>query len=585
MPELTCQILYSANNDNTRCVPTTRTCPPGTTSSNIDMLSATSRLLQPYGTFAYGYGLEWIPPPAKCNSCGESLRYTCLGGVIPVGSTSCPNGHVRSSNFSTCIPAVPAPVDGYCPAGSYKLGWEASWNVFGFICQPCPEGHMCGGNIYSENPVKCGVGKVPSVNATLCNWDYPDTCAGTYNANASTCVWDGVTTCPPGTFGNSASHANSPYCQPCPMFAVCAGGNAIPVGCPFGTGPNPTSTACVAATSCSAGMFLSNGRCSFCPVGYACSGGTADPVLCPFNLVPMDANSIPALPADKDYVAIGERQGGFPAISCGVPPSCPSSFFLNSTGCWPCPPGLTCPGGNYLPRNCSVTGLSGSSCFSPPQPAASCPAGQVRDQFNNCNNPVTSCYSGQYLSGGVCLSCPANALCLGGTATFSFCPVGKVVRNQACVDIQTSCDPGFSIGAEVVHLSRPAGFIWTGGVIPAYKMVCEYCRTALLCPGGFAPARHCPEHSAPNVAQTACIPYTATCPIGSSYRSYNGNGGIGSLYWSAYSNAIYSHGGIGGGNRASQEIYVCEKCSSSQLCPGGFKAGATNCPLGYSTKL
>jgi hypothetical protein len=513
-----------------------------------------------------------------------SRRNACPGGSLPADAVPCPNGHISSANFTTCIPApVPAEVNGYCPAGSYRGGWGACCGNSALFCRPCPEGSMCGGNTYTEPPVKCGVGKVPSVNATLCNWNYPDTCAGTYNANASTCVWDGVTTCPAGTFANSASRVDSPYCHPCPMFAVCAGGNALPIGCPFGTGPNPTSTACVVSTSCSAGMFLSNGRCSFCPVGYACAGGSADPVLCPFNLVPMDANNIPAIPDNKNYVAIGERQGGFPAVSCGVPPSCPVKFFLNSTGCWPCPPGMTCPGGNYLHRNCSSTGLTTTTCPSPPSPPTVCPAGQIPNQFNNCVNPLTTCSAGQYLSNGLCLNCPSiYGICPGGTASFTLCPVGKVRgNNQVCVDIPTSCEPGFSIGAEVSGVSTPNGFIWIGSQIPAYNMVCQSCRTALFCPGGFMAARHCPEHSAPNVAQTSCMPYTATCPVGYSFRSYNGNGGISSLYWSSFSNAIYAHGGIGSGNRASQEMYVCEKCSGSSRCPGGFKQGvAQSCTWG-----
>jgi hypothetical protein len=497
----------------------------------------------------------------------------------------------------------------------------SSYSVSAYFCQPCTQGFICAG-LSDEPPIQCGVGKVPTVNATICAWDPFNPCPGTYNADATSCVWDGVTSCPAGTYGTSASRLDEPYCQPCPTFAVCAGGSALPVGCPFGTGPNPTSTACIVSTSCSVGMFLSNGRCIFCPMGYACAGGSAAPVLCPFNLVPMDANNKPAIPStDKnyDYVAVGERQGGFPAVSCGVPPFCPVTYFLNSTGCWPCPPGLACPGGTMSPRNCTgndlllpqsapeycgtlaaanpwyqngcgagryiPTGLkfcapcpSGSACSGHGQPTV-CTGNQIPSPTGYCQTPSTTCFSGSYLSGSFCLPCPAGAICPGGLDSFTMCPIGQAPKNNVCQDIEISCAPGFSIGEDIVHLPRPAGIIWNWGLIPAYSLVCTACRSNLLCPGGFAPPRHCPEHTSPDINQTACVPYSLTCPVGYKYATYGGNGGGGeSLYWSGYSNSIYIHGMIGAGNRPSQQSHVCEKCSSSQLCPGGFKSGATSCP-------
>jgi hypothetical protein len=658
VPPLICQVLYSANIDNTRCVLTPPSCPPGTfstthphspllrnplfnqnaygcesalyicnsrTLSNLSMYLSLSHSLFLFLTDGPG----WITNPSKCIPCEDSLRSSCPGGNLPSTSVLCPNGHIKSANSTTCIPAIPAAVNGRCNAGFIPNGYDWGVGQSAFVCQKCSDGFICGG-LSDETPTKCGVGKVPTVNATICSWDISHTnhCSGTYNANATSCVWDGVTSCPAGTYGTTASRLDEPYCQPCPMFAVCAGGSALPVGCPFGTGPNPTSTACIVRT-CSAGMFLSNGRCSFCPMGYACAGGTAAPVLCPFNLVPMDANNKPAIPSTEknyNYVAIGERQGGFPAVSCGVPPVCPVAYFLNSTGCWPCPPGLACPGGTMSPRNCSgsnillppsnpeycgtlaaanpfirdcgvgryiPTGLkfcapcpSGSACSGNPlsQPTL-CTGNMVPNRFGTCQNPDTTCTIGHYLSGRHCIPCPAGAICPGGLNSFTMCPIGQVPRNNLCQDTELSCAPGFSIGRDIAHLPRPAGIIWNWGLIPAYSLVCTACRSNLLCPGGFAPPRHCPEHTSPDINQTACGPYSATCPLGYKYATYGGNGGIESLYWSGYSNSIYIHGNIGAGNRPSQQSHVCEKCFSSQLCPGGFKSGGTECPWGTQPSL
>ena len=60
----------------------------------------------------------------------------------------------------------------------------------------------------------------------------------------------------------------------------------------------------------------------------------------------VDAAGAPAISGWAGYstLAVALQAGGFPAVACAVPPFCPATFFLNATGCWPCPAGAVCAG-------------------------------------------------------------------------------------------------------------------------------------------------------------------------------------------------------------------------------------------------
>jgi hypothetical protein len=579
---LDCQILFIANNDNTRCIPQPQSCPVGTSGSVVTWATLNNQ----HGVSAYGTGSGFLTKPTLCNTCTDDSKI-CPGGPLPASAISCPSGFQKSENFTVCVPAT------QCPAGRYSS-----------LCIPCPPGHACLGD---RSAKICGQGKLPA-------------------GNASTCLWDGTTSCSPGTWGTSASRFEEPYCQPCPMYATCAGGNALPVGCSFGTGPNVAKTACVVRTTCSAGMFLSNGRCEFCPAGYACSGGTSSPLLCPFNLVPMDANNKPAIGSpNHQFVDIAERNGGFPAISCEIPPFCPPGYFLNVTGCWPCPSGFACPGadasfynctGSYIPlppskptycgllsavtapSSCSAgfylpTGgkycepcPSGQGCRGNSQPVT-CASPQV---FNTdtglCINPLTTCNAGMYLSNGLCLSCPLGAACPGGSASFTMCVNGTVqnyLSGTACVASPTSCPSQKAVGRYTVELGLPSGYIWLdwaqseANSVPGLLLPCNFCQVNHVCPGGYTYPRQCPDNSSPDETGTFCVP-TSDCPLGYAYDDVGG-GGYGTIYSQVVFNSDYGS--------TSRIIKRCFKCSKSQLCPLGTRSSnpwPTNCNNGHASQ-
>ena len=137
--------------------------------------------------------------------------------------------------------------------------------------------------------------------------------------------------------------------------------------------------------------------------------------------------------ANEYHVVVGQEQGlgvtgytdngnGTCVRNCGCQPlgvktySCDLNYYGSpssetSTACKACPANATCDGGATFTCNDGYEkSADGTAC-------------------------VQDCDAGKYFDGSVCVDCPDNALCAGGTAVF-VCAVGYY-RNSA----KTGCEP------------------------------------------------------------------------------------------------------------------------------------------------
>jgi hypothetical protein len=592
VPLVDCQPGYSTDPmDLTKCVPTPLTCPPG------------------YESNTNG-GQTYPGGNAHCGSLAGQNRVS-LGGNIPIWGSQCPSQTVPNDNNTLCITA-PASVSS-CDPGQY-LG---RINYVG-RCLPCPAGYGCPGGyvtLLDKFARRCGLGKAPA-------------------ANASTCLWDGITSCPPGQWGSDGSRFDQPYCNPCPSGAICAGGSALPVGCPSGQGPNPTSTACSVQTTCNAGYYLTNGRCSLCIVGHTCAGGTASPVLCPTRLVPLDAAGNPATVGYSMLDALGggvnnaydiSIKGGFPAVSCGIPPSCPPGTYLNTTtgfeGCTSCPSGFACPGEYLVPVACTGSNIglppsaptscgllssvnapyscsigyyvpSGGKYCEPCTPGVGCgqPCNQwsvfLNGQCTYVGSAATTCNPGKYLdtsySLAVCIDCPSNSMCPGGTASYITCPAGLFSDSTKtkCILADTSCPVGSSAFWRLETATFPTGYLWTWGGLSKVTPVCEVCNSRFSCPGGFAPPRVCPDNAVSDLTTSLCRPMDTTCPVGYTLQT-SGNGAWSGILFESTFLGDWNNNWIAGPSTSPTR---CEKCDENTLCPAGTTGNpplSSVCNIGF----
>jgi hypothetical protein len=583
VPAIKCPTGFSIDPTapNSRCIPTPTSCPPGYKSITIN-----------------NWPYYWPAPGIICSSCAGS-NDICLGGPIPAQATSCSGTDVPNANNTLCI-ASPASST-LCNPGTYYV--TSNGNPYNGYCLPCPTGYGCAGGYLTyldKFSVRCGPGKAPT-------------------ANSSICLWDGVSTCPPGQWGTSASRFDDPYCNLCPVGAICAGGSALPVGCPFGQGPNPSATACSVQTTCNPGYYLTNGRCSLCLPGYSCAGGTAAPSLCSTRLVPVDADGEPAIVMPSKFSVLGDVvnnayeysiKGGFPAVSCALPLSCPPGTYMNLTtgfeGCTSCPAGFACPGELIVPIACigsniglppsapATCGLlssvsapwscsigyylpSGGKYCEPCTPGVGCgqPCNQwsvyLNGQCTYVGSNATTCNAGKYLSTdlklSVCIDCPLNSKCPGGTTTFSSCPVGTVPNIDAsdCIALPTSCPVGTSAFWKRNPITFPTGYLWTWGGFEMVTPTCATCDSSFSCPGGYAPPRLCPDNSVPDLTTGLCRPQDTSCSVGYTLISLSGGTSIRQLFDTTFL-GDWSNSQIAGTSTSPKR---CEKCEASYRCPAG----------------
>jgi hypothetical protein len=581
-PAIFCQSGFSTDpsSPTTKCIPSPLSCPPGFVSYTFQVQS------YPGGN-------------AQCISVAGTNRVS-LGGPVPIYGTQCSNSQIPNDNHTLCITA-PSSI-AFCDPGQYLY----RVNSIG-ICKPCPTGYGCPGgyvSVLDKFAVRCGQGKAPA-------------------ANSSSCLWDGVTSCPPGQWGTSASRFDKPYCIACPSGAICTGGSALPVGCPYGQGPNVGSTACSVQTTCNPGYYLSNGRCSLCMAGYACVGGTSAPSLCPLRLVPVDAAGEPAVVGYSGLDSFSNPftnaydisiKGGFPAVSCGIPPSCPPGTYMNTTigfeGCLPCPSGYACPGEYLVPILCtgSTIGLPPSSpttcgLLSSVTPPSSCNIGSylpsggkycepctlgvgcgqpcnqwsvfLNGQCTFVGSAATTCPAGKYLDASLslaaCVDCPPNSMCTGGTAYYIQCPAGQFsdsTRTKCLYPTETSCPVGSSAFWLLQSATFPTGYLWTWGGLDKVSPICTTCPSTYSCPGGYAPPRLCPDNTVPDLTSSLCRPMDHSCPIGYTRigLDYGMNYGRNFLNFFATILGDWSNNQVSG---PSANPTRCQKCDANELCPLG----------------
>lgn len=390
-----CTGVQVPDSSQTTCVAPATSCPPGQYLTNGVCNSCTNNMYCSGGTAqpascASGFLVNstYSGCIAVATSCpaGQYLYYgRCLGcsyGNVCYGNTtapqSCPSGLFPSTNQTVCVPALTS-----CNPGYYLLGGQ---------CISCWGGYACPGG--SGMPQYCAYGSYPNFTACM----PPPSCT-------------------PGTYAPMGSST----CMQCPYNMVCAGGSAGQTTCFGGQVPNmsPGGSYCVAAVSCSQGMYNNGGVCAACPANMACSGGTQSPYTCPTGMVPLTP-----IPYSCTY----------PVVS-----TCPANQFLSGGMCSPCMANYTCAGGT-APAQFAGT-------------APNCAAGTYAQALSSSTATCLAC-DGIYA--------PANAICPGGSAFFVMCPSGNAPLGAS--PTLASCTASASLSMLSGSLAAPGPSSCTLGV-------------------------------------------------------------------------------------------------------------------------
>ena len=293
-----------------------------------------------------------------------------------------------------------------------------------------------------------------------------ENCASKSNGCLS-CNSKDCTKCQSGYYLNSEKK-----CSPCPAGSSCDGLNQTQCEAGFyqdeqGKGDckpcftNDGKYSAKGATSCSScsagtypvdknwewhwdGQYHYGIACANCPAGYYCPDGK---------------NAIACLASNNKYTNAQNQ------TSCK---SCPAGQFatddtvnwganIRGIRCGTCGAGWACPGGDSVPYICpngtyqdregqgyckSSTGVNNCATYS--TTSNICSACETYFTLSNGSCVRTSCPSGQYISGGNCYGCPANATCDGGS-TFS-CNSGYYFENGICNEPRPA-------GTEIVRIN------------------------------------------------------------------------------------------------------------------------------------
>jgi hypothetical protein len=208
----------------------------------------------------------------------------------------------------------------------------------------------------------------------------------------------------------------------------------------------------------------------------------------------------------------------------GLPPSSPATCGLLSSVTAP----YSCSIGYYVP--------SGGKYCEPCTPGVGCgqPCNQwsvfLNGQCQFVGNAATTCTAGKYLDASyslaVCIDCPANSMCSGGTAYYIPCPAGQIAdttRTKCVLPTETSCPAGSSAFWKLESVTFPQGYLWTwGGGLSKVSPLCTVCDTRYSCPGGYAPPRLCPDNTVPDLVTSLCRPMDIICPVGYSLMGMAG---------------------------------------------------------------
>ena len=225
-------------------------------------------------------------------------------------------------------------------------------------------------------------------------------------------------------------------CITCPANATCDGGTTI---------------------SCKKGYYLANSKaCKACPANATCNGGTAS-FTCNTSYRKSDSTCVAncsGVSCKSGYRAESTDKGCCCVANCsGV--SCKSGYTpaATSTGCCcTATAPVSCNTGYRLSGSTCVPNCSGVSCKDGYETQSSstgccCVAKAISNCATQSGTSCTKCNSGYYLSGGKCVSCPANATCV-GTGTIS-CKTGYTLSGTSC--IPTSLCPAGKVYNPVIE--------------------------------------------------------------------------------------------------------------------------------------
>ncbi|GMI16763.1 hypothetical protein TrLO_g12393 [Triparma laevis f. longispina] len=369
-----------------------------------------------------------------------------------------------------------APACAICERGTYsQVTCESEICVGASHCTDCESGKYSSAGSASCHG-ECEAGTYSNIAAHACN----DCSPGRYSdTGASTCII---------CLGGKFSDAKAGSCETCAAGKFSSNAASECENCLSGQGygkyaPSPGAVGCIAASTCSAGMYARNPStpttdtvCENCIKGKASSGSQTSCVACndsgqyadapksahcmvaPAGYSPAtNRKSKVACPVGKystggsDYCSECVAALGYVASTPGRSSCqfCGAGKYASvaTNNCEPCAASFYSVGGVISCPKCApgtYTGSSGSSVCN------FCHAGQIpnADQTycTNCNAGTYSskgnvvceeCEEGLYSASGAgtCSYCVAGMFSMGGAASCELCPPGKVSSNGAA-----SCD-------------------------------------------------------------------------------------------------------------------------------------------------
>lgn len=338
----------------------------------------------------------------RCLQCPSPMK-ECIGkydsetSKTTVYATECNDGYyLDDGNCNDC------PENSKTCDANGALSCNSSYYLVDRVCVKCPDNATC----YDNGVWQCNEGFYQTNGGC-------ETCPEHYK----TCTNDGFT-CQDGYFSDGTA---CPACETAFAHAI-------------------TCTA-VAATSCSAGYYLSAGQCAACPANSTCTSATdftcnngfyksnGACVTCPTNHKTCNNEGFTC----KDgYYKSGdkcEQCQGVGVATCtadGMVTSCKEKYFLNNGQCLDCPENAICDSDGFTCKD---------GYFKKDAGCASCPdyADCTNGVFNGCWTDSTGFitgstgtdYSGSsgysdsdyYGDENGCYPCPDNALCYAGYAT------------------------------------------------------------------------------------------------------------------------------------------------------------------------
>jgi TNFR/NGFR cysteine-rich region len=511
------------------CTICTPACSPGTyqtincnTTTNRECLSCPVNYYCVYGS-SYKCASVCISgtyQTIECTSTEDRVCTDCPANSYCLGNQSidlCPlnTGSIQNSNeLINCVsnagyygmpgtPATICPMNYYCTKNSTGP-WPCpnnTWSYFGTIqIEDCRANAGYYGS-FGTTPTICPPNKYCLISST-----FPSSCPSLYNSPMGSdekvdCVANA------GYWGPPGGCAKCPTI--CPSNNYCPSGSTAPTPCPTYT---TSSTGKSVITDCKAiaGYYFNGVNVLQCPVYFYCPVGSTAPLPCPNNTISSaGSGSISGCTAKPGYYG---QAGTLPMI---------------------CPAGSYCPGGNTV-TICGVESFSnfGQSSCTPCQEA--CTLGNFETSV--CNSTTNR----------VCLSCPLDSYCLGGTS-MSVC-------TSACV----------------------AGTYETTACTSTSNRVCTTCPAGSACPGGTSITTCVSGSNYSLGGQESCTTCTPICSPGT-YQTTNCNTTTNRLCSACPENSYC----LGGTNMQActsscmpgyYEIQACTPITNREcyICPAGY---------------